>query len=444
MKRNKSVEKKDILKTPICDIENIIKKKIFDVNGSLNEGDIFNSTNITEVFNGELLDTLTIEIQKEFGVELSSQDFEYCQCFFDLVVLVKRKLNTLRMMRTPAQYDWLNVPQIPHYTSDYRDSRNKLVNISPFNDIFCRSCLYNVFYSSLSHFGIAPFWFFSDEIFCYSFSNNTLHINTVENSDSRLLPNYGIDIAKLSVHNSIIHEIKNIIDEDKPVVSAVDTFYIPSRKDTYLSDHTSHYILIFGYDDNQQTFDIVEHDYFYDLKYKKTKLHYQDFFNSFYSYFKWFDEPQLLIVSQLQKCPQYTSDDIRTEYIEFYKACKKEILNGYKAINEFKKYYVTLMENETLFWDNLNNVLKCIDTCIQRKFTEEYLYGLIFAETNIYELQIKVRRSWQKLGMMLRMIKSRGKISLEAASKHEMLFEHIIEYEIERSMLIFDFCEDNC
>lgn len=443
MRLIKSIEERNLLKTPVHIINAKIKKKVLEYAVTLKCDSLLDNAKIMDVLsNNACIEIIVSEVKKEFGIDINLRDFEYCDTFFDFAILIKRKLNTIRMQKTPVQYDFLYVPELPDYYHKWGDNQSEIDKITPFNEIFCKSCLYNIFFSAISHFDIKPFWFISNEIFYYSIENDKLVMKEIENTSNRLLTNYGIEVSVLDTESNIINTIKTSVSNNNPVIAAVDTFYIPSRKDTYLSDHTPHYILIFGYDDKQQLFDIVEHDRFYDLKYEKTKLHYQDFFNSYYSYFKWFGIPRILTISQVNKCPEYTLEEVRNEYINFYIENFEQILHGYDSLDAFLKYFMTSTENETVFWDNIENIISCIDICINRKFSDSYLYGVLFPQSNIFELQLNIQRTWQKLGMILKMIKSRGKVSIDQVSKNYVAINYIKELEIQKTMLINNYNKD--
>ena len=393
-------------------------------------------TRITDIFNTqESKNQVLIEINKIFCVEISYSEYENCNIVYDLIYLIKRKINTVRMHQTPIQYSSISNIKVPAYHVRNDNRSNTVTNIVPFNKVFCRNCFLNIVYSSLSHFEIEPYWFLSKEIFNYSFIDNRMYMPELVNNRSNLLPDFGISVSKIENTPNIIESIIKSIDKGCPVVSSLDCFYTPNRRDTYLSDHAPHYILLYGYDNKKQLLDTIDHDYNSDLKYKKTNLYYQDYFNAFYSYYKWFSTPELFSVNQRTKCPKYSLEEIRHEFVSFFKANSDIIMLGNESIILFKKYCHKLLK-ENRFFEETQNVISSIDICVNRKATETYLYDVLFEDSELSILQNKIKKKWQTLGITLRLDKKRNDSTMSFLTNFCGLLEQLFNLEMEKTYLI--------
>lgn len=91
-----------------------------------------------------------------------------------------------------------------------------------------------------SHWGPVNFFYSNDNLmtFCPLLESNTLSKNLLCNS------------------NDIINFIINSIDNDQYIVTYVNEYYIPNRR-AFNNFHNSHDIFIFGYDLNQQLFQVA-------------------------------------------------------------------------------------------------------------------------------------------------------------------------------------------
>lgn len=84
----------------------------------------------------------------------------------------------------------------------------------------------------------------------------------------------------LDVSDNAIQKIIGAIENDHPVILAVDGYYLSIRIDTFNKTHLSHAILIHGYDRDLQIFHIVEHRYQNSFIYEKRTIPFEDIVNS--------------------------------------------------------------------------------------------------------------------------------------------------------------------
>ena len=146
--------------------------------------------------------------------------------------------------------------------------RKKIIEgIKPFNEFFYRSCYYHQLLSGLSCFGIEK-----DNLLLNSFLQieADFQIETKELfSEKEIERSMGYKTTRCNISKNRL--IKNII-KNRPIIVGVDCYYLEYRKDTYNSKHMPHFILVYGYDLDNDAVNVVEHDYANDYIYKEKAI----------------------------------------------------------------------------------------------------------------------------------------------------------------------------
>lgn len=134
--------------------------------------------------------------------------------------------------------------------------KKKINGVQPFNDFFFKSCYYHQLLA-----GIACFNVDRDNILLNYFGvvegGFKLRKQDLyeENELSRLS---GFSCKKSNLNK---RKLINNINQNKVIIVGVDCFYLESRKDMYQKGHDSHFVLVYGYDLEKRTVNIVDHDY---------------------------------------------------------------------------------------------------------------------------------------------------------------------------------------
>ena len=134
--------------------------------------------------------------------------------------------------------------------------KNKIEGIIPFNDFFFRSCYYHQLISGLSCFGIKKEQVLLNAITLIN--DNYVVGGGGELDESKLEKTFGYKRKYCNIDKSKL--IKSI-DAGNPLIVGVDCFYLESRPDSYKIQHMAHYILVYGYDLEKETLNIVDHQY---------------------------------------------------------------------------------------------------------------------------------------------------------------------------------------
>ena len=153
--------------------------------------------------------------------------------------------------------------------------------LTPFNDIFYKSCFFNSFFPILEGYGIGilpvlindiPVWSATDSIQRDKrfFTTPTYQwMDYVSRySFSELLDRMNIQITVHSGVENLDEELDNAASQGHPVILWFDSFYEPNRKDTFNKLHWSHSLLITGADKKSKHRIVIEHRHKDNLSYQ--------------------------------------------------------------------------------------------------------------------------------------------------------------------------------
>ncbi len=151
--------------------------------------------------------------------------------------------------------------------------------VEPFNDIWYKDCFYNGLMPIIKYFnGSIDDYIVNDLAGIYKLSNNQEY--TILEYDSQLsdgincLNEIGITLCSFNQCDNLVSKIIELLNNDNLVMTYIDCFYEPIRKDTFHQNHWPHVLLIYGYDED--AFYINESEYIDDVRYKKMVIHKQE------------------------------------------------------------------------------------------------------------------------------------------------------------------------
>ncbi|MDT0125300.1 BtrH N-terminal domain-containing protein [Paenibacillus sp. RRE4] len=165
--------------------------------------------------------------------------------------------------------------------------------IEPYNELFFDNCFYNSFFPIIRAFHKDELPFFLNENIVYELSQNANEAvigcrYRQKHSFAELVES--LYLGALTKHRSedVTADIKSAISKGRPVILWVDCYYEPIRLDTYLKEHWPHTLLVYGFDDNEQTFQVIEHKHKENLSYEKQSLSYHDLQEAYRGYLQYF------------------------------------------------------------------------------------------------------------------------------------------------------------
>ena len=164
-----------------------------------------------------------------------------------------------------------------------KNMKNRIEGIIPFNEFWFRNCYYRQLVTGLSALEVD-----TDKILFNSitFARPGFRLDErgiVSGKRLEAACGYRVDRCELEESGTIA-----CINSGKPVIIGVDCYEIKERKDTYRKKHIPHFVLIYGYDSEAGTFDIIDHNYINDFNYIKKVAYMADIRKAQEGYKKFF------------------------------------------------------------------------------------------------------------------------------------------------------------
>lgn len=199
----------------------------------------------------------------------------------------------------------------------------------------------------------------------------------------------------------VVEQIRNSISRNSLVILWVDAFHITYRKDTYHAIHWPHTLLIYGFDDGNSMFQVIDHDRRENLSYEKKTISYEEIRLSYQAYLEDFlfteNEPASFyefrkgsgtenIISS-QECLR-----IYKESLQDNKKILRQSLDVLRMFCNTAPYEITAAVQQP---KRLESLIKGFTSVILAKDLEVYRTNLLFPEMNgVLLLQRDIAKSW--------------------------------------------------
>ncbi|WP_410511181.1 amino acid adenylation domain-containing protein [Paenibacillus sp. BR2-3] len=259
----------------------------------------------------------------------------------------------------------------------------------PFNDLYYKSCLYNSLFPAVHYFDRNINSFLSNDIFVYTLESAHGHEYLAANCIESRRPEEILQQLQLSVlfekslgGTALAERLVEGLDRQNLFILWVDSFYEPGRRDVYLKKHIAHTLLVYGYDEVNDHFYILEHSHKDALNYKERTLSATDLLNSYSGYQQHLmsaEEPYTFIeFPSFQKPYRYEAEHDRRKLIRNYEQHRHSVLDGLSAVTRFKESYSGLLR-ELDVW-SVSRLIGNLNAIIDFKRAEKYRMERIFAE----------------------------------------------------------------
>lgn len=366
---------------------------------------------------------------------------------------------------------------------NYRPGNVRLDNIEPFNEVFYKHCFYNSLFPVILHYDRNLYPFLVNDILTYGSDRDRNWMNSdisyLPGDNLRQILNFmgisiytkrhgtgnkiqsaitgqeqklinciandmGLFIDKEDDIGNLVADIKRSISSHKPVIIWVDCFHESIRPDCYHKIHWAHSLLIYGYDDDEQCFDIIEHNHRENLTYQKCKIHYQDVFNSYKGFIEYYrteeDFPTYYEFELTNK------DDFLIDKDKYFSAYKKNMLHkrvdiyyGLQCLKGIIHEIRETMNHETTFKLHHEDILYRINRMIAAKQVEKYKNEQLLTDQHeIHDITELIIEQWTSIRNM---IVKYSHLSMYDAGKFQQIsgrFEQIYLLECKYTGLIFD------
>lgn len=333
-------------------------------------------------------------------------------------------------------------------------SEKLLNNIEPFNDMFYKNCFFSSLFPVVYHFGksILPLLF--NDVIVYKYdeqeSGVKFNIEFMQNKEmDHLLGEVGINCRALASCDELIPSIISALSGNKPVIVRVDCFYESIRSDTYRNYHWPHSLLVYGYEQSEQTFDIIEHQTRDKLMYEKLKIGFSDILESYKGYLNNFHEnkeaPTYFEFSPKQIIGGFCSENSEGEnkYVSEY-TCevlrkKDMIYESLESINQIRENFSGVVSDDSSLRENIDDLFVGINNIINAKKVEKFrLTHLCSGSCEAADLMEAIISSWSVIRLTVTRFKFSSKYNPKALSAAVDKFKEIYDLEYRYNNLLFD------
>ena len=323
-----------------------------------------------------------------FGVEISLEDVFLSPSLREFATVIDEKLmladdtDTQDSEYTIEMYDQkLKNGYRYHFNSDPPVSCS-IENITPFNAVFYRSCIYNAIFAVMDHYN-------ADEL--PVFTNDVILYGTVEDIDStskvrylgektleEILDDSGIKMLDRHVQQHVIEEIIASINRKHPVIIGVDCFYESVRKEFYKKSSWPHNILVYGYDNETQEMIVLEHTGINNLDYHEQRISYLDIdyaYNSNRIKFPTFEQGRYYLEFEKSDISaSISTEDLFRQYVRRIFEHLTNIRTNIASLSGI----LALIEKNTSDLDvlkkNNERIIKLLDAIIEAKSAQVYMF----------------------------------------------------------------------
>lgn len=278
--------------------------------------------------------------------------------------------------------------------------KNRIKGIEPFNELYFKDCFFTLLFSIIIHYkkNIDPI--IANESIFYENNDDKSIIRVgyepIKDYKNVLL-NIGIHVTNKITKNDFVPNIITSISENKPVIVLVDCYFEPMIMDAYKKKHLLHSALIYGYDNQTRSFDIIEFEYSDSTNYKKNIISYKDMYLAHNSE----------IVNEYHK----KSDNVAFEFsldnnthlfsnscdilIDNLKSNKIRMLESMNCFDCFLNHFENNIERIQVY------PKKCLDLFIKIYNSKKIEYYRIHRILNKYESlalkQYEIMKKWSKI-----------------------------------------------
>ncbi|MCX8132080.1 MAG: SDR family NAD(P)-dependent oxidoreductase [Clostridia bacterium] len=276
------------------------------------------------------------------------------------------------------------------------DELKVLDSVEPFNEIIYRGCFYSALFPVVRHFNKSVLSYMANEIGIYG-NREYMGVEGVNVGYLMKTPIFevserlGIHVESKPYTSTLTQDIVRAISADKLVIVCVDCFYESIRKDTYQKTHWPHCLLIYGFNEREKTFDILEHRHSGSLVYEKRTIGYSDLvnaYNGFLENFRNIDISEIefasMKVHDKTEFPSYyefssiegladieDEDDLHSFKANFIEV-KNEVFNSFKYYEEFYKQFEAAAADEGAIKESAALVLELLNNLINAKQAMNY------------------------------------------------------------------------
>ncbi|MEK4042675.1 amino acid adenylation domain-containing protein [Paenibacillus sp. FSL H8-0048] len=260
----------------------------------------------------------------------------------------------------------------------------------PFNDLYYKSCLYNSLFPVLNVFGRNLNTFLCSDIYVYRLESSEAGPSSISAVClESATPEALLEQLRLTVRYEAPLEGKALkqrliagLERQSLFILWVDSFYEPARRDTYRKKHLAHTLLVYGFNELQDQFLVLEHSHKDALNYRERMLTAGDLLNGCQGYLQHLMLPeQTYTLMEFPRDQQpYLYDRLPDIYKlrSLYRTCQDDLAGGIAALSVFLADYAALPGNPEE--PHTRRLIAGLNTIIDFKRAEQYRLERLFTD----------------------------------------------------------------
>jgi hypothetical protein len=240
------------------------------------------------------------------------------------------------------------------------DTILEISNMEPFSEVFFKDCYSMAFFQVIigNKRSIVPILLSGIDLYTYKRDSGLKIQQIMIKNEKTILKEIGIRKKCKKRSNDLAQDVVRSINKHKPVIIWIDRFYETIVPYFYQTIHSPHTILIYGYNENEKYFKVIEDKNSGELHYEKSTIGYNDLISCYNGF--------------LANMQQQVNGDT---YFEYTLKQKDADLNTKANLDRLTKVFINnMLQKENTIFNSLNNI-PLFTKDIKQSITDEHLIG---------------------------------------------------------------------
>lgn len=312
-----------------------------------------------------------------------------------------------------AKYDKQQIEELAQFFKDaleqliiYLQTRKDLMsqvykakNIEPFVDVFYKDCFYHAYFPAVQSYGLSIRPYLLNTIASYGYSDiqgGLISKDLEQMPLEELVNQYGMHAEKISLATCTTDQIGIQLAHKKLVIIPVDCYALSYRTDRYLKNHWQHTLLVYGYNQQAGTFNVLDHEDIHSEVYTSRTVSFKDICDAYLSYRSHFgsEEADTYILSKSKKDSKLYEKESMSRYAQFTLGHKERLENNLIGLQRFEIDLKDLWQNKSKEDSIWQEILFNINGIIKSKLAEEYKVKVCFGEGSSLQMICEIVKVW--------------------------------------------------
>lgn len=309
------------------------------------------------------------------------------------------------------------------------DVQEQIEGIEPFREFVYKGCFYSALFPIVKKYNRNIIRIIANEIMTYGFVEEGNMLSLTVNYEPMLnlkhcLQDMGVYFNNRMKCKDIVHELKASIKKKKPVIICIDCYFSSIRKDMYQKQHWPHNLLVYGFDEEKECFQIIEHRNKESMGYQKMTMQYEDLKKAYEGYFKEYSHYDNLksnfyddVFDEKKEFPSYYEFELKEEnnlgeeeekrYIRdkrkfFMAEHKDKIQQSFQNLRKFAEEFMELTGQEEKLNEHCEEIVTILNKIVNHNITLSYIQQQLYAEDKHAETVLREANTcWQNIRNVL-------------------------------------------